>query len=86
MPLLKAKVKPVFNGLVYSSYHVYYGHQTTQNFQLPYTFCRVDLYIAVTLYIMVTLPFPEGDHCCTQVCLYLKFLPSVHGHSLEADI
>ena len=25
---------------------------TSQNFQLPYIFCKVDLYIVVTLYIM----------------------------------
>ena len=40
-------------------YPVYHGHRTTsQNFQLPYIFCKVDLNIAVTLYITVTLPFP----------------------------
>ena len=31
---------------------VYYGHwATSQNFQLPYTFCKVDVNIVVTLYI-----------------------------------
>ena len=35
---------------------------------LPYIFCKVDLYIAITLYITVTFPFPRGDHC-TQVWL-----------------
>ena len=29
-------------------------------------FCKVDLYIAVTLCITVTLPFPKGVRC-TQV-------------------
>ena len=47
-------------------------HQTTsQNFQFPFIFCKADLYIAVTLYIMVTLPFPKGDHC-TPVQLYIS--------------
>ena len=33
------------------------GHRTTsQNFQFLYIFCKVDLYIAVTLYITVTFP------------------------------
>ena len=53
--------QPVYNG------PVYYGHWTTsQNFQLHYIFCKGDLYIAVTLYITVTLPFPKG-YRCTQV-------------------
>ena len=48
---------------------LYYGHWTTsQNFKLPYIFCKVDLYIAITLYITVTFPFPRSDHC-TQVWL-----------------
>ena len=48
------------------------GHQTTsQKFQFPFIFCKVDLYIAVTLYIMVTLSFPKGDHC-TPVRLYIS--------------
>ena len=48
-------VKPVCNGPVYSSHPLYYGHRTTsQNFQLPCIFCKVDLYIAVALYVMVT--------------------------------
>ena len=33
---------------------------------LPYIFCKVDWYTVVTLYITVTLPFPNGDRC-TQV-------------------
>ena len=60
-------VKPLYNAPVYSGRPEYYGHRTTsRNFQLPYIFCKVDLYIAVTLYITVTLPFPKGD-LCTQV-------------------
>ena len=60
-------VKPVHNFPVYSSHPVYYGHRTmSQNFQLPYIFRKVDMYIAVTLYTTVTLPFPKGDRC-TQV-------------------
>ena len=39
---------------MYSGHPVYYGHRATfQNFQLPYIFCKADLYIAVTLYITV---------------------------------
>ena len=58
-------------GPVYSGHSVYYGHRTTSlNFQLPYIFCKVDLFIGVTLYITVTLPFPKGD-CCTHVWLYI---------------
>ena len=50
----------------------YHGHRTTsQNFQLPYNFCEVDLYIAVTL-CTVTLPFPKGDRS-TQVWSYWCF-------------
>ena len=48
-------------------YPVYHGHRTTsQNFQLPYIFCKVDLNIAVTLYITVTVPFPMQFwlYCC----------------------
>ena len=57
-------VQPVYNGFVYIGHPAYYGHLTTsQNFQLPYIFCKVDLYIAVTL------PFPKNDSC-TQVWLY----------------
>ena len=37
-----------------------------QSFQLPYIFCKVDLLLAVPLYIMVTLPFPKGERC-TQI-------------------
>ena len=43
---------------------------TSQNFQLPYIFCKVDLYIVVTLCVTVTLLFPKGDRC-TQVWPYL---------------
>ena len=46
----------------FSGRPVYYGHRTTsQNFQLPYIFWKVDLYlcITVTLYIPDTLPFPK---------------------------
>ena len=46
--------------------------QLPPNFQLHYIFCKVDLYISVTLYITDTLPFPKGDHC-TQVWLYHLF-------------
>ena len=50
--LQSTTVKPVYNGLVYSGYPGYYGHWTTsQNFQLPYILCKVDLYAADTLYI-----------------------------------
>ena len=44
--------KPVYNDPVYSGHPVYYGHRTTsQNFQWPYVFYKVDLYIkVVTLY------------------------------------
>ena len=53
-------VIPLYNGPLYS------GHQTTcQKFQFPFIFCKVDLYIAVTL------PFPKGDHC-TPVRLYIS--------------
>ena len=39
-------VKPVYNSPVYSGHPVYYSHwKTFQNFQLPYIFCKVDLYI-----------------------------------------
>ena len=59
---------------MYSRHPVYYSHQTTsQKFQLPYIFCKVDLYIAVTLYIMVTLSCPKGDHCI-HAWLYTVFL------------
>ena len=44
--------------------------ETPQNFQLPYIFCKIDLCIAFTLYITVTLPLPKGNRC-TRVCLYL---------------
>ena len=45
-------VKPVYNGPVYSGHPGYCGHWTTsQNFQLPYILCKVDLYTADTLYI-----------------------------------
>ena len=43
--------------------------QLPPNFQLHYIFCKVDLYISVTLYITDTLRFPKADHC-TQVWLY----------------
>ena len=67
LPLFSFTVKPVYNGPVYSGHTVYYCHQTTsQNFQLPYISFKVELYISVTLYITVTLPFPKGDRC-TQV-------------------
>ena len=53
-------VKPVYDGPAYSGNPVYYGHRTTsQNFQLPYIFCKVDLYIAVILHVTVTLHFPR---------------------------
>ena len=39
---------------------------TSQDFQLPYIFRRVDLYIAVTQYVTVILPFPRSDRS-TQV-------------------
>ena len=38
-------VKPIYNGPVYSIHPAYYGHPTTwKKFQLPYIFCKVDLY------------------------------------------
>ena len=53
-------VQPVYNGLVYNGHSAYYGHRTTsQNFQSPYIFCKVDLYIAVTLHIKVTGQIPK---------------------------
>ena len=63
-------VKPAYNGPVYSApvYSgdpVYYSHQTTsQKFQLPYIFCKVDLYLysGHPVYNGL-LPFPKGDHC-----------------------
>ena len=69
----RTTVKPVYNSTVYtgSGQPVYYGHRkTSQNFQLPYVFYKVDLYIAVTLFITVTLPCPKGDRC-THVWLYV---------------
>ena len=37
--------------------------QLPQNFQISYISFKVGLYIAVTLYVAVTLPFPTGDRC-----------------------
>ena len=61
----------VYSGPVCSSHPVYYGHWTiSQNFQLNFIFCKVDLYIAATLYIMVTADnFPK-------VSVVLYFLQS----------
>ena len=71
-------VKPVYNGPVRSGHTVYYCNRTTsQNFHWPYISCKVELYIAVTLYITVTLPFPKGDRC-TQVW------PVVPGWPIQA--
>ena len=47
---------------------------TSQNFQLPYIFCKVGLYIVVILCITVTLPFPKGDH----TGLYCTYFPLTH--------
>ena len=56
-------VKRVHNSPIYSGHPVYYSHRpTSQNFQLPYIFCKLDLYIVITLYTTVTLPFDKGDH------------------------
>ena len=55
-------VTPLYNAPVYTGHPEYYGHRTTpRNFQLPYIFCKVELYIEVTLFVTVTLPFPKGD-------------------------
>ena len=60
-------VKHVYNDTVYSGHPVYFGHQkTSQNFQWPYIFYKVDQYKLSPGIITVTLPFPKGD-CCTQV-------------------
>ena len=64
-------VKPVYNDTVYSGHPVYFGHRkTSQNFQWPYIFYKVDQYKLSPGIITVTLPFPKGD-CCTQVWLYI---------------
>ena len=65
--LSHAAVKPVYNGPLYSGHPVYYNHRTTsQNVQLPYIFCKVDLYtcLEVTLYITVILPFVKVHLDC----------------------
>ena len=55
-------VTPLYNAPVYSGHPEYYGQRTTsRNFQLPYIFCKVELYTEVTLFVTVTLPFPMGD-------------------------
>ena len=49
--------------ILYCGHPGYYGHRTTsQDVQLPYIICKVDLCtcLAVTLYITVILPFPKG--------------------------
>ena len=57
------RVKRVHNSPIYSGHPVYYGHRpTSQNFQLPSIFCKLDLYKVITLYTTVTLPFAKGDH------------------------
>ena len=67
----------IYNGPVYSGHPVYYScRSTSQNFQqLAYIFCKVDLYIAVILHIMITLPFPKSGRC-TQVwlCVLLHWI------------
>ena len=45
-------VKPVHDGPVYSGHPVNYGHRTTSLKSCrSYIYCKVDLYIAVTLHI-----------------------------------
>ena len=54
-------VKPLYNAPVYRGHPVYDGHWTTsRNFQLPYIFCKVYLYIAVTLYYNSHLAISQG--------------------------
>ena len=36
-------------------------------FQVSYMFCKVELYVAVTL------PFPKGDRCTHEVALVLTY-------------
>ena len=47
----------VYNGPVYSGHSIpiTVTGQLPENFQLPYIICKVDLYIAVTLHLTVTL-------------------------------
>ena len=69
--------------LCIAGHPVYYGHRrTSQNFQLPYIFCKVDLYIAVTLYITVTLPFPKGGRS-PERCRRLRSLNSTCDSLLQ---
>ena len=50
---------------VYSGHPVYYSHQTTsQNVHLPNIFCKVDLYITITL------PFVKGEPLYTDLTVY----------------
>ena len=57
------RVKRVYNSPIDSGHPVCYGHRpSSQNFQLPYIFCKLDLYKVITLYTTVTLPFAQGDH------------------------
>ena len=48
------------------------------NCQLPYIFCKVDLYITVTL------PFAKGDHC-VQIWLY-SVEPPLSNHPKYEDL
>ena len=71
----------LYHGPVYtcSSHPVYYSHQTTsQKFQLPNIFCKVDLYITVTL------PFAKGDHCI-QIWLH-SVEPTLSNHPKYEDL
>ena len=54
--------------------HITVTGQFPNIFQLPYIFYKVDLYIAATPHITVTLPFPKGDRC-TQVWLFIHRRP-----------
>ena len=63
---MRITVKHVCNGPVFSGHPVYYGHRTTsQNFQLPYIFCKVDVYNYSdhpSHNVHFAINFPEGDH------------------------
>ena len=57
------RVKRLYNSPIDSGHPVFYGHRpSSQNLQLPYIFCKLDLYIVITLYTTVTLRFAKGDH------------------------
>ena len=74
-------VKPVYCGQP-----VYYGHRiTSQNFQLPYIFCKVDQYIVVTLYITVTLPLPKVTVVHRFYCIFSFTQFGGFSHGLSFD-